>query len=332
MSQQLISGFVIQLDLPPNVRRQVDLIALCLDSWGRVSGDDDVVFYNQPVHPRHGVQLQRADGALRVEPGRFPVGCSLRILVSANPPTVLEKLDRVALQLTTGAASRTWTVAGGAGVLEVCRLSASRPGVMTWQPTAIHHRRDLAAVLGDFGVAVGDAGKDDGPPPLTGPVMLPAVARSLTIRACLGTPGEDLLAPGLAAVFLPGHGLAGIAWPWDRDLWHLPRTPVRWHWQNGWQVLEASADHLADLQRWLVFLHTPHPQLQPQRCLTRCEVVIDDEPRYCLRAPSGGGRIALLARLERLRDAWQLVPDPLMLADLATLARQRQLPLAPAGD
>ncbi len=136
-----------------------DLSALVTDDTGKVTGDGDFVFYNQPAAP--GIRLH--DGVLSVDPARLRAGASrVTLAVSpADPGTPLGRLPAPALSVT----------GDGQGVL--ARFTPPRPTHETVLLLAEIYRRGggwklralgqgyadgLAGIARDFGVDVLDEG------------------------------------------------------------------------------------------------------------------------------------------------------------------------------
>ncbi|MGF7150761.1 stress response protein SCP2 [Sphingomonas zeicaulis] len=53
-------------------RLDVDISAYLLDAAGKVRGDADMIFYNQPASPEGGVRLDAAAGRFAIDPARLP--------------------------------------------------------------------------------------------------------------------------------------------------------------------------------------------------------------------------------------------------------------------
>ncbi|MCC3770016.1 CAP domain-containing protein [Streptomyces sp. UNOC14_S4] len=145
-----------------------DLSALVTGDDGKVGGDADFVFYNQPAAP--GVRL--VDGGLGVDPARLRAGASRVTLVvsPADPGTSL-----------SGLPVPTLSVSGGDG-RTVARFAPPRPGRETVLLLAELYRRGpawklralgqgyadgLAGIARDFGVDV----LDEEPAPTPQPVV-----------------------------------------------------------------------------------------------------------------------------------------------------------------
>jgi stress response protein SCP2 len=134
-----------------------DVSALVTDDSGKVRGDDDFVFYNQPNAP--GARL-RGD-TLTVDPPRLRAGATrVTVVVSpADPATPLGRLPAPVLHVT------------GAGGRPLARFAPPRPRQETVLLLAEIYRRDdgwklralgqgyadgLAGLARDFGVDVAD--------------------------------------------------------------------------------------------------------------------------------------------------------------------------------
>ncbi|MFG2460174.1 CAP domain-containing protein [Streptomyces sp. NPDC048523] len=141
-----------------------DVSALVTDEGGKVRGDADFVFYNQPVAP--GARLSR--DALTVDPRRLRAGATrVTVVVSpADPGTPLGRLPAPVLQVT------------GPGGRPLARFAPPRPREETVLLLAEIYRRGdgwklralgqgyadgLAGLARDFGVDV----VDDTPTPAT---------------------------------------------------------------------------------------------------------------------------------------------------------------------
>ncbi|CAM5716794.1 CAP domain-containing protein [Streptomyces canus] len=160
-----------------------DVSALVTDDGGRVGGDADFVFYNQPSAP--GARL--SGDTLTIDPRRLRAGASrVTVVVSpADPGTPLGRLPAPVLQVT-----------GGAGGRPLARFTPARPRQETVLLLAEIYRRGdgwklralgqgyadgLAGLARDFGVDV----MDDTPTaaassvPLTVSGARPAAGRAL---------------------------------------------------------------------------------------------------------------------------------------------------------
>ncbi|GAA3126850.1 CAP domain-containing protein [Streptomyces echinatus] len=149
-----------------------DVSALVTGAGGKVGGDADFVFYNQPDAP--GVRL-RGD-TLTVDPARLRGGaCRVTVVVSAAAPgTPLGRLPAPRLDVTDGTGRAVAGFApprpGPETVLLLAELYL-RPGA-GWKLRAIGqgYADGLAGLARDFGVDVSD---DGGRTPATAPQRSP---------------------------------------------------------------------------------------------------------------------------------------------------------------
>jgi uncharacterized protein YkwD/stress response protein SCP2 len=168
MSELVPGGNVPLPDGPVSVRvpGDFDVSALVTDDGGKVGGDADFVFYNQPEAP--GARLR--DGTLTVDPARLRPGAT-RVTVTVSPSdpgTALSALPSPTVRVTD--------VRGRA----VTRFTPARPGQETvlllvefyrrgggWKLRALGqgYSDGLAGLARDFGVeVVDDATAPDGAP------------------------------------------------------------------------------------------------------------------------------------------------------------------------
>ncbi|MER5432521.1 CAP domain-containing protein [Streptomyces sp. NPDC002588] len=176
-----------------------DVCALVTDDSGRVAGDADFVFYNQPTAP--GARL-RGD-TLTLEPGRLRAGATrVTVVVSAaRPGTPLSRLPAPTLQVTDPRGRTLARFAPPAPRQETVLLLAEvyRRGA-DWKLRAIGqgYADGLAGLARDFGVDVVDDGTAAGADRPTTPPSHPAPAPDglLTLvnpaRAAAGSPPVSL--------------------------------------------------------------------------------------------------------------------------------------------
>lgn len=181
-----------------------DLSVLITDDTGKVGGDTDFVFYNQPSAP--GTRL--GDEVITVDPGRLRAGASrLTVVVSpADPGVPLGRLPVPSLRLT------------GPGGEVLARFTPPRPERETVLLLAEIYRRGtgwkvralgqgyadgLAGVARDFGVDVAD---DD--PPHAPTVQLPAAVPGA--RRSGPRPSGSQRADGFGALVNAERARAGV--------------------------------------------------------------------------------------------------------------------------
>ncbi|MFJ9820893.1 CAP domain-containing protein [Streptomyces sp. NPDC101151] len=166
-----------------------DVSALVTDGGGKVGGDGDFVFYNQPDAP--GIRL-RGD-TLAVDPARLRPG-ALRVTVAvstAEPGTPLGRLPAPRLDVTDSGGRPVARFApprpGRESVLLLAELYARGPA---WKLRAVGqgYADGLAGLARDFGVNVAD----DGPPPTPAPDSGGFLGLVNAARAQAGSPAVSV--------------------------------------------------------------------------------------------------------------------------------------------
>ena len=161
----------------------VDCTALLLDAAGKVRGDDDMVFYNQPKHPSGAVVhdgKQQAGGwgfdAVSVDLGAVEPGVD-RIVVAASA-------DGGSFGQVAGLNATVYDSAGGVELVRFTDMRASSETAFVvgelyrrqggWKFRAVGQGWDtgLAGLATAFGIAVDDA---PAPAPARAPAPAPAV-------------------------------------------------------------------------------------------------------------------------------------------------------------
>ncbi|WP_328744470.1 CAP domain-containing protein [Streptomyces sp. NBC_00285] len=188
-----------------------DVSALVLDEGGRVGGDADFVFYNQPSAP--GTRL--SGDTLTVDPRRLRAGAvRVTVVVSpADPATPLGRLPPPVLQVT------------GAGGRPLARFAPPRPRQETVLLLAEIYRRGdgwklralgqgyadgLAGLARDFGVdVVDDTPAAAAPPsPFTAPGARPAAVPAFPAGS--GGPRPPTSGPRSPTASVPSADLAAF--------------------------------------------------------------------------------------------------------------------------
>ncbi|GGM07435.1 hypothetical protein GCM10010129_59180 [Streptomyces fumigatiscleroticus] len=180
-----------------------DVSALVTDDGGKVRGDGDFVFYNQPDAPG---ALLRGD-TLTVDPSRLRAGATrVTVAVSpAEPGTALNGLPSPALHVTD-ADGRTLArfVPAPAGQETVLLLAEIYRRGGGWKLRALGqgYADGLAGLARDFGVEVVDDGAPAVPGPVPAPVPAPASPAAPAASAPGPGPGPGPDGPGDAGAFL----------------------------------------------------------------------------------------------------------------------------------
>ncbi|MGW4567522.1 CAP domain-containing protein [Streptomyces sp. NPDC004561] len=214
MTSELVPGG--NLPLPPGALRlrvsgPFDVSALVTGADGKVGGDGDLVFYNQPDAP--GVGL-RGDG-LDVDPGRLRAGaCRVMVAVSAaEPGTPLGRLPAPRLEVADRAGRTVARFApprlGDETVLLLAELYL-RPGT-GWKLRAVGqgYADGLAGLARDFGVDVTDDGEETAAAPSAPDARDGFLTRVNSARARAGCPPVTLDPRLLAAAEAHARAMAG---------------------------------------------------------------------------------------------------------------------------
>ncbi|WP_229840874.1 TerD family protein [Streptomyces brasiliensis] len=226
----------------------VDASALLLDAAGKVRGDADLVFYNQPAHPSGAVRhtgAAQGDGQLvewldvdlpRVEPA------VQRVLVAGScdggvfgqvPGLYVQALTAdgavVAHYAVTDASSETAFVLG-----EFYR----RNGMWKFRAVGQGYASGLAGLATDFGIAVDEPAPAPAPAPMAPAPVAPAPAPPVSPTAAPrdAVPMQDAVPHSFGPEFHPstqrgrGNGIVSVDAP-------LPPGPViveAWHEGDGY--------------------------------------------------------------------------------------------------
>lgn len=171
MSQTLGKGQ--NLALPPGAvavhvqaGASVDVSALLLTATGKVRGDDDFVFYNQPS--AGGVRY-RADG-IDVDPTQVPAEIE-RVVVTASldgaGPATFGQLGAVTLTVSAGGSAVATFVPDGltTETALLCVEIYRRQGAWKVRAVGQGYSDGLAGIATDFGISVGEQAAAPPPPP-----------------------------------------------------------------------------------------------------------------------------------------------------------------------
>ncbi|WP_175084778.1 CAP domain-containing protein [Candidatus Frankia nodulisporulans] len=275
--------------LPPGpvlvrLRGPFDLCALVVSVNGKVSGDDDFVFYNQPRTP--GVTL--ADTEITIDPAALRPGAE-RVVLAASPKDDTSSFGQLPPPVVTLHNLR------GTLLVHFTPPPLSRETVLTlveiyrrgqdWKVRAVGqgYADGLAGLARDFGVVVDDDGRAAAPPPAAPsppairplsppqapsqapPGPGPAPTSSVRIPPGMGSPGEAHQPVGFRSGAAPAwHG--GAASFGDGLPPMLAQVVTLTNLERGRAglsalsidpVLTAAADgHSTDMARRGFFAHT----------------------------------------------------------------------------
>ena len=187
----------------------VDASALLLQASGRVSGDQDFIFYNQPRHPsgavRHAGRTATAD-TLEVDLATLPAGVERVVLAASAHNGTFGQVHGLRLVVADQS---------GGPIAEFELDAASETAILTgefyrrdgrWKFRAVGQGYDsgLAGIARDFGISV-----DDAPPAAAPPVAAPPAAVSPVDLVKTLDGGRVSLVKG-ARVSLVKHGAAPL--------------------------------------------------------------------------------------------------------------------------
>ncbi|ARZ70090.1 resistance protein [Streptomyces albireticuli] len=161
----------------------VDLSALLLDATGKVRGDADLVFYNQPAHPSGAVRhLGKSDGTAGVRADRLALDPALvepgveRIVVAASADGgTFGRVPGLDIRVATAAGAAVAHFPVGDATTETAFVFGEfyrRAGGWKFRAVGQGYASGLAGLATDFGIVVdGDEPRDAVPrPPAAPPV------------------------------------------------------------------------------------------------------------------------------------------------------------------
>ncbi|WP_324608721.1 VWA domain-containing protein [Streptomyces sp. NRRL S-1824] len=205
-----------------------DVSALLLGPEGKVRSDDDLVFYNHPVHD--GVSL--AGHTITADLDRLPGSVATVVVVASADPLQPGSVFTIAPRLTIsqpGSSEKAFIAPGfAAGETVVVLAELYRRGD-AWKVRAVGqgYASGLAGLATDYGVHIDDAGTEPGTLPA---VSVPAQTRSASSGAVVDLSKVQNQAPALlaparqAGQALVHSGLAGqraaVYLVLDHD-WHM---------------------------------------------------------------------------------------------------------------
>ncbi|MDI2129978.1 VWA domain-containing protein [Yinghuangia seranimata] len=158
----------------------VDVSALLLDDGGKVRGEDDFVFYNQPSHPSgavaHAGKQQGADGtatdAIRVDLSRVPAGVERIVIGASADGGTFGQVPGLSLKLLDEAGREHAVFDITDATTETAYLFGElylRNGAWKFRAVGQGYASGLAGLATDFGIAV-----EEEPPPAAVPLNPPA--------------------------------------------------------------------------------------------------------------------------------------------------------------
>jgi stress response protein SCP2 len=155
----------------------VDLSALLLQENGRVAGDDDFVFYNQPNHASGAVRhvgKQGAADAVEIDLSRMP-GSVARVLLAASADGgtfgQVPGLQITLSDIHSGASAADFPMTATDETAFVCGELYRRGAGWKFRAVGQGYASGLTGLATDYGISVAD---DASPPPVPPPAAVPA--------------------------------------------------------------------------------------------------------------------------------------------------------------
>jgi len=184
----------------------VDVSALLLQESGRVSSDDDFVFYNQPNHPGGAVRHTGKSGtrdAVEVDLDRLPASVDRVVLAASaggGPFARVPGLRLVLSDRTSGAAIVEFPISAGPETAMLTGELYRRAGQWKFRAIGQGYASGLAGLATDFGISVDEAPPAPAQQPSPAPQWAPPAVGSYPGA----TPPPPPPPPGPAPVF-PGN-------------------------------------------------------------------------------------------------------------------------------
>ncbi|MFC3961738.1 TerD family protein [Nocardia jiangsuensis] len=155
-----LGGGQVRITVAPN---GIDVSVLCVGADGKVGGDADFVFYNQPESPDGAVRL--AGGAISVDLGRVAARVE-RLVVAASVDTGTVAAVPLAVQVTDGGAAHDLVVGGlSTETTVVLGEIYRRGGAWKLRNVGQGYASGLAGLATDYGITVDDPGPAAAAPP-----------------------------------------------------------------------------------------------------------------------------------------------------------------------
>ncbi|TVR63782.1 MAG: hypothetical protein EA420_06565 [Candidatus Competibacteraceae bacterium] len=344
---------------PPAGAAAPDLFALFLDGKGRLDGDADLVFFNQPVHARGAARLLANPPGLLLDFTAFPADrASLAVLAANVDGRPLATLAGLVVEIGPPGGAAWVRIepdppALAGSVVQLARFAPGSAGIRC-EAAVQQLPGDLAAVLSGFGATVSD---EPPPAPAVEPVREPpltaaAPRRSLCredqpppeVRFHIRWNAEALarlrreartaqkLPPvlGLGCLFEQRDGMIGAvqglgAWPGS-----LTEPPhLAWTGTDAGEAVTLSGARLRELRRLLFYVYRSGAPGAVTPLLAEAAFGVDPPGvvPVALEAALPAGRVALLGRIERVgRDYW-LYRQAQTFETLAALSQSYQFDL-----
>ncbi|MFC8532296.1 TerD family protein [Nocardia sp. NPDC057227] len=163
-----LGGGQVRITVAPN---GIDVSVLCVGADGKVGGDADFVFYNQPESPDGAVRL--AGGAISVDLSRVAARVE-RLVVAASVDTGTVAGVPLAVQVSDGGAAHDLVVGGlSTETTVVLGEIYRRGGAWKLRNVGQGYASGLAGLATDYGITVDDPGPAASAPPPSGFAVSP---------------------------------------------------------------------------------------------------------------------------------------------------------------
>jgi stress response protein SCP2 len=180
----------------------IDLSALLLQDSGRVTGDEDFVFYNQPTHASGAVRHTGKQGTadtVEVDLAQLPGTVARVVLAASADGGTFGQVPGLRIALSdsgSGAAVADFAMSATDETAFVCGELYRRGGGWKFRAVGQGYASGLAGLAGDFGISVAD---DAAPPP-----VLPAAPAPPANAGFASGPTPTPPPPPPGAAFAPG--------------------------------------------------------------------------------------------------------------------------------
>ena len=154
----------------------VDISAYLLDASGKVRGDADMIFYNQPASPEGAVRLDPAAGRFAIDPMRLPAAIERIAICVVVDGAAAGSLGAITLAVAGGPSFRH-DVAGTAEAAIILADLYLRQGQWKLRAVGQGFAGGLAPLARSFGIDVADE-----PAPAPAPLPAPAAASKVDLH------------------------------------------------------------------------------------------------------------------------------------------------------
>ena len=344
---------------PPAGAAAPDLFALFLDGNGRLGGDADLVFFNQPVHPRGAARLLANPSGLLLDFTVFPADrVSLAVLAADVDGRPLAALAGLALSVGPPGGPEWVRIepdppALAGSVVQLARFAPSSAGIRC-EAAVQQLIGDLATVLSGFGATVSD---EPSPATAAEPVWEPPLTAAAPRRNLCREdqpPAEvrfqvrwnaDALARlrreartvqrvspvvGLGCLFEQRDGATGAVQGWGALPGSLTEPPyMAWTGDDAGEAVTLAGARLRELYRLLFYAYRSGTPGAVTPLLAEAAFCADPPGvmPVAVDASRPAGGVALLGRIERVGRNYWIYRQAQTFETLTALSQSYQLDL-----